>query len=89
MPMTDTPPRLYTKEDIPRPQDMEEYLSWVRALRDTLPVLPGTPRVPPDMDRLTYEEANDIERILFQVSRTIGSMTDSWVYAGEFTAGGI
>ncbi len=89
MPMTTAPPKLYTIRDIPRPADMEEYLARVRAIRSALPVLPGTPPVPPDMDRLTYGEANNIELILLQADRAIDSLRKSWIYSGEFESGGI
>ena len=43
MPMTTTPPRIYTIRDKPRPADMADYLARVRAVRDALAALPGTP----------------------------------------------
>ena len=48
MPMTTAPPKIYTIQDIPRPPDMADYLSRVRAVRDALAALPGTPEPPPD-----------------------------------------
>lgn len=83
-----SPPRVWVKEDIPTAQEMGEYLSRVRAVRDAFPMLPGTPEVPPDMDGLTYQTANEIEMVLLQVDRAIDNMKHSWIYSGELTAGG-
>lgn len=82
-------PRTWTKEDIPSPQDMAEYLGQVQAVRDALPTLPGTPSLPPDMNKLTYQTANDIETVLLNVDQMIVNLKSSWVYSGEFAAGGI
>ena len=57
MPMTTAPPKIYTIQDIPRPPDMADYLSRVRAVRDALAALPGTLEPPPDMQHLTYRES--------------------------------
>lgn len=89
MPITPNPPKFYQIEDIPRPRDMADYLDRVRAVRDMLPALPGTPEVPGDMNHLTYGAANDIELVLLQAERGIKSMVKSWVYSGEFESGGI
>ena len=89
MPMTTTPPKLYTIRDIPGPGDMADYLGRVRAIRAALPALPDTPQPPPDMNHLAYGAANDIERILIQVCRAVNSIAKSWIYSGEFEAGGI
>lgn len=81
--------RVWTKEDIPLPAEMAEHLARVQAVRNVFPSLPGLPEVPPDMDRLNFEEANDIERLLLQVDRAITAIPQSRVYSGEFTSGGI
>lgn len=88
MPMTTAPPKIYTIQDIPRPPDMADYLSRVRAVRDALAALPGTPEPPPDMQYLTYQEANDIELALLGAERAIHAMEKSWIYSGETTSGG-
>ena len=45
------------------------------------------PQVPPDMDRLNYEEANDIEKILLAVDDAITRISKSWYYSGDIYAG--
>ena len=82
------PPPIYTIHDIPRPEDMSDYLSRVRAVRERLAVLPGTPDPPSDMEHLTFQAANDIELALLGVERTINAMEKSWFYSGEIQSGG-
>lgn len=88
MPMTTTPPRIYTIHDIPRPSDMADYLSRVRAVSERLAALPGTPDPPADMERLTYQEANAIELALLGAERAIHAIEKSWIYSGEIESGG-
>lgn len=84
-----SPPRVWTQEDIPGPEDAQKYLDMVQAIRNTFPALPGLPEVPPDMEHFTYQEANDIEAILARVGWAVESIPQSRVYSGEFEAGGI
>jgi len=86
--MTTTPPRVYTIRDIPRPADMADYLSRVRAVSERLAKLPGTPEPPQDMEHLDFQAANDIEFALLGAERAINSMENSWFYSGEIEAGG-
>lgn len=79
--------RVWAKEDIPRPEDTEKYLDMVQAIRNTFPGLPGLPNVPADMDGFTFQEANDIERILDRVGWAIEAIPQSRVYSGEFQSG--
>jgi hypothetical protein len=77
----------WTASDIPKESDMRTYLSDVDILRNALTVLPGTPEVPEDMERLTYKEANDIERILLAVDGLITKMINSYFYSNEIFCG--
>lgn len=81
--------RVWTKEDIPRPEDTKKYLDMVQAIRNTFPTLPGLPEVPPDMDGLTLPEANDIEKILGQIGWAVEAIPQGRVYSGEFQSGGV
>lgn len=83
-----TKPKIWTMTDIPAPAEMAEYLARVQAARDVFRGAAGFPPLPPDMDRLTFEEANDIERVLLMVNETIDTMKKSRVYSGELQAGG-
>ena len=64
----------WIESDIPTESSMVRYLDDVETIRNTLTVLPDTPEVPEDMAGLTYEEANDIERILLAVDALITNM---------------
>nr|DAT44254.1 MAG TPA: hypothetical protein [Caudoviricetes sp.] len=73
--------------DIPTQESMTAYLADVAALRAALTVAAGTPEVPEDMERLTWQEANDIEQILVDVDELLTRMAAAWFYSGEIYAG--
>lgn len=81
--------RVWTKEDIPRPEDAEKYLDMVQAIRNTFPALPDLPEVPQDMEGFTFREANDIEKILARIGWAVEAIPQSRVYSGEFQSGGV
>lgn len=88
MPTTTASPKVYTIRDIPGPYDMADYLSRVRAVSERLAKPPGTPSPPEEMQRLTYQEANDIELALLEADRAIHAIEKSWIYSGEIESGG-
>ena len=73
--------------DIPTPESMTAYLADVAALRAALTVTADTPEVPEDMERLTWQEANDIEQILVDVDELLTRMAAAWFYSGDLYAG--
>lgn len=73
--------------DIPTPESMTAYLADVAALRAALTVSADTPEVPEDMERLTWQEANDIEQILVDVDELLTRMAAAWFYSGDLYAG--
>lgn len=73
--------------DIPTQESMTAYLADVAALRAALTVAADTPEVPEDMERLTWQEANDIEQILVDVDELLTRMAAAWFYSGELYAG--
>lgn len=77
----------WTAEDIPTASQMADYLSYVKALRNAVPVSDDTPAAPADMDGLTYQEANDIEQILLDVDALISNIAAAWYYSGDLFAG--
>jgi hypothetical protein len=50
--------------DIPSQSQMERYLGNVVAIRDVCPGGLGFPPLPDSMNHLTYEDANNIEKVL-------------------------
>lgn len=81
------PKKDWTTKDAPAVSAMKRYLNDVAALRAVLAVLPTTPEVPPDMDGLTYTEANNIEQILKDIDLLITNMTAAWFYSGDLYSG--
>ena len=63
------------------------YLGYLAELRSQFAMMQTTPPVPPDMEKLTYQEANDIEQILTDIDRLITNMTFSWMYSGDIYSG--
>lgn len=86
--LAETAPKMdWTVDDAPTISQMRQYLADVEALRSAIAVLQTTPVVPPDMDGLTYTEANDIEKILTDIDRLITNMTAAWFYSGDIYSG--
>ena len=70
------------------PSDMAQYLQNVQTLRGILTLLPETPNVPADMEKLTWQEANAIEQILVDLESTIKTMLKTRVACGDAYCGG-
>lgn len=77
----------WARADIPTPAQMETYRQNVIKVRAALSVFSTTPAVPGNMNKLTYQEANDIEKILVDVERLIDNMVASFIYSGEIYSG--
>ena len=77
----------WLESDVPTESSMEQYLKNVETIRNTLTVPSNTPNVPDDMEGLTYEEANDIERILLAVDALITNMINAYFYSNEINSG--
>ena len=77
----------WLESDVPTESSMEQYLKNVETIRNTLTVPSNTPNVPDDMGGLTYEEANDIERILLAVDALITNMINAYFYSNEINCG--
>ena len=50
-------------------------------------MFPTTPDVPADMEYLSYDEANAIEKILIDMETLINNMMTAWFYCGEIECG--
>ena len=78
---------LWDRSIYPESAEMDRYLANIITLRALLPMTEDVPQVPPDMDKLNYEEANDIEKILLAVDDAITRISKSWYYSGDIYAG--
>ena len=77
----------WTYTDTVRDTDMERYFGNIDTIRNALAVFPTTPKAPTVREKLNYERANDIEKILLDVHILVTNMTSSWQYAGEIFSG--
>lgn len=77
----------WQETDTFRENDLSYYLEDIHQIRNALEVLPSTPKVPADLQGLTWQEANDIEQILEDVDMLITNMEQAWFYAGDLYAG--
>ena len=73
--------------DIPTESQMETYLDNLRALRSAFTVPDSVPQVPADMEGLTYQEANDIERIILAIDALITNIINAYFYSNEVYSG--
>ena len=47
----------------------------------------NTPDVPADMESFTYQEANNIEKILLDIDTLLTGIEQSWFYSGDVYSG--
>lgn len=85
--LTITAKQDWAASDIPTVAQMTAYLADIAAIRAAIAVYASTPTVPSDMNDLTVEEANDIERILADVDGLITNMIAAYRHSGTFFAG--
>lgn len=71
-------------EDKPTLEQLTEYLDNVSILKAILSNFPGTPDVPTNMKEITYQEANDIEQILFDIEVMLQKMRNGIWYSNAF-----
>lgn len=78
---------VWSMDVIPTADSMRQYLDNVGLIRSAISVLPGTPSVPDDMEDLTVDEANAIEKILVDVDFLLNNMEAAWFYSGDVYSG--
>lgn len=74
----------WTAWDIPKQADIDRYLGNIAALRAWYPVARDIPETPSTLNNMTYETANNIEKILEAIAEAFenGRRTGE-LYAGE------
>ena len=92
-PKTDWSDGAVAPPDTPPGDVFPRYLANIEELRSVLPVISGTPEAPPSsrgIDDLSIEEANNIERILFNLEKVVTYITayPHQRVAATFYAGG-
>ena len=74
-------------EDWVGPAAQAVYLGYLDELRSQFAMMQTTPPVPNDMEKLTYQEANDIEKILEDIDRLLTNASQAWFYSGDLFSG--
>lgn len=69
--------------DKPTPEQLAAYLQSVKDIREVIDLAEGTPPAPANMNALTFEQANDIERILVAVEESVQLILYGFIYADE------
>ena len=82
-----SPKSNWTETDVPNTADVALYLSDLATLRGVLAVMRSTPEVPADMEGLTYEEANNIEKILEDINLLLTRCAQAWYYSEDVFSG--
>lgn len=78
------PPEDYSTENWVTEKQMARYLENVAAIRTLFPV---AIQLPQSMSNLTWEDANNIEKVLKTAVERIAAIKQSYRYSGEFYAG--
>lgn len=73
----------WSDRSIPTEADTNRYLGNIRKLRTICQGLTNTPATPENMNRMTYQTANNIEKILLDLETVI----NSWTRCGELYCG--
>lgn len=68
-------------------KDSERYLNNVTAIKSCFTAPVDMPNVPTDLNKLTFQEANDIEESLYMVDTIITNIPQAWLYSGDIFAG--
>lgn len=77
----------WNRWSVPTRTDFTRYLNNIEALKKLVPGYPTTPDVPDISQKLDYELANDIEKILVDLADIATKLPQSWFYAGEIYSG--
>lgn len=73
----------WTKDTIPTRSQLRQYAVNIKAIRNTLATMPTTPKAPADMELLTADEANAIERILYDCDLVLSAMEPVYLHAQQ------
>lgn len=80
-------PRTFAESDIIRRAQWAQYLENVQRLREAYYTLAETGELPKPEDKLGYQGANTIEKVLADIDLLVGCMKSSYRRCGTFAAG--
>ena len=73
----------WTDSEIPTPEEMLAYINEVKKVRYVLEIS-NAPKLPEDGERLSYEEANAIEKVLVLIDITIDRVVKGFARSASF-----
>lgn len=76
-------------EDFRYASEMERIRLNIRKIRDAYIVMKNSPSLPGTINPITWQIANDIEKILFDIDLLIKNMEASFLFCGTFNSGGM
>lgn len=79
----------WTITSIPTAEDLTYYLKCISNIREAMAHYENTPPAPADTGTLTIDEANNIEKILYDVEGLLNNMLASRFYSADLMAGEI
>lgn len=79
----------WVASDVPTASDLAAYLRYVSTIREAMAQYADTPPTPTYSGGLSYEEANDIEKILVDVDTLISNMLAARHFCGDLYSGEI
>lgn len=77
----------WMETDWPTVGTMTRYVTDLAELRSQFTQAQTTPTVPTYVENLTWQEANDIERILQDIDALLTNISSAWFYSGELYSG--
>ena len=77
----------WTYEDVITKEEIDRYFSNIETLRSVRGVFSSTPKTPSTQENFNYSKANNIERILYDISTIVDNQKKSWCYMGEIISG--
>lgn len=78
---------VWTNNEWVTENEATRYLRNIEMLRNAFVAPSNMPKVPQNLDDLTYQEANDIERILEMLDLIITNVSKSWYYSNDLFSG--
>lgn len=76
----------WSMNDVPTPAEMTAYIQSIQNIKNTMEYLSTTPQPPSTMQRLTWQQANDIEQLLVDAEYTIFHIHNGLKRLAQFDA---
>lgn len=77
----------YYIPDLPTFNALNDYIYNIKSIQNVLPKFPSMPEAPDNLDKLTYQTANNIEKIVVQVYKEYENITKAWIQSGQINSG--